>query len=505
MAGSRKLKFRLPLLHGLALWVPITALLTLGLVTTIIDLSHLPLLEASSANENRQRFVINAATGEVSLGDTSPDTLVTPPSEFDVGTAEESTTLNEPVAAGEAPAEIVAPAENAAPTETPVVEAAAPLETASGETTPALETEAPAIEPTTAAPKVVEAEPLAKGTVALRTSPLPSASGIEMPAHTKDSLVSAPAPEITETLEGLRIPKRGAKDTTPASLYAHRFTRKPDQVIISFVVMNAGLDPQSIGLILGLPHEVTVAYSPYSRAESNYSEHLRASGHEVWTMLPVMTDRYPSDDPGPIGIIGRMPPEEIIRRTHHIMAAVLGSVGFILPPDEAISSQKGTLAPVLDEISARGLLLLSTHPTRSIDQLTTTKGMGDIIRRADLVLDASLSEAQIRSKLAGVLDAAKEKGEYIVLLSARPQSLQILSEWLKATNLTEPFALAPLSAFYLPKVAPEVKAPEEKGGHGGGEKKDKQSKPTPKKKPKVLPQDQYLKPAEGAKKEGGGH
>lgn len=494
MAGSRKLKFRLPALHGLALWVPITALLTLGLTTTIIDLSNLPLLEASSANEHRQRFVINAATGEVSLGDTSPDTLVTPPSEFDVGTADESTTLNEPAAASEAPAETVAP------TETPVVEAATPPETPTGETTPAPETQAPAAEP-----NPVEAEPLAKGVTALRTSPLPSASGIEMPAHTKDSLVSAPAPEITETLEGLRIPKRGAKDTTPASLYAHRFTRKPDQVIISFVVMNAGLDPQSIGLILGLPHEVTVAYSPYSRAESNYSEHLRASGHEVWTMLPVMTDRYPSDDPGPIGIIGRMPPEEIIRRTHQVMAAVLGSVGFILPPDEAISGQKGTLTPVLDEISSRGMLLLSTHPTRSIDQLTTTKGMEQIIRRADLVLDASLSEAQIRSKLAGVLDAAKEKGEYIVLLSARPQSLQILSEWLKATTLTEPFALAPLSAFYLPKIAPEVKAPEEKGGHSGGEKKDKQSKATPKKKPKVLPQDQYLKPAEGAKKEGGGH
>lgn len=504
MAGSRKLKFRLPALHGLALWVPITALLTLGLTTTIIDLSNLPLLEASSANEHRQRFVINAATGEVSLGDTSPDTRVTPPSEFDVGTADESTTLNEPAAASEAPAETVAPDETIAPTETPVVEAAAPLETPAGETTSAPETQAPATEPADE-PKLVEAEPLAKGTIALRTSPLPSASGIEMPAHTKDSLVGAPAPEITETLEGLRIPKRGAKDTTPASLYAHRFTRKPDQVIITFVVMNAGLDPQSIGLILALPSEVTVAYSPYSRAESNYSEHLRASGHEVWTMLPVMTDRYPSDDPGPIGIIGRMPPEEIIRRTHQVMAAVLGSVGFILPPDEAVSGQKGTLTPVLDEISARGLLLLSTHPTRSIDQLTTTKGMEQIIRRADLVLDASLSEAQIRSKLAGVLDAAKEKGEYIVLLSARPQSLQILSEWLKATNLTEPFALAPLSAFYLPKVAPEVKAPEEKGGHGGGEKKDKQSKPTPKKKPKVLPQDQYLKPAEGAKKEGGGH
>ena len=329
-----------------------------------------------------------------------------------------------------------------------------------------------------------------------------------MPPHTKDSLVSAPAPEITETVGGLRIPKRGAKDATPATLYAHRFTRKPDQVLITFVVMNAGFDPQSIGLILGLPSEISVAYSPYSKPETNYSEHLRASGHEVWTMLPVMNDRYPSDDPGPMGIIGRMPPEEIIRRTQQSMAAVLGSVGFILPPDEAISSHKGTLGPVLDEISARGMLLLSTHPTRSINQLTTTKGMEEIIRRADLVIDANPDDAQIRSKLAGVLGAAKEKGEYIVLLSSRPQSLQILTEWLKATTLSEPFALAPLSAIYLPKDAPEVKAPEEKGGHGGGEEKKKEKAKPKEKKPKVLPQDQYKQPAEGAKDGGhggGGH
>lgn len=494
MAGSRKLKFRLPHLHGLGLWIPITALLTLGLLTTVVDLFQLPLAETRYANEHRQRFVVNATTGEVSLSDASPDMLETPPTEFEVGTAEEATKPAEPTTA-ESPGEPVTPAEPSPATPETATE------------TPAAEAAAPASEPAVATQPMAEPEePLAPGTPALRTTPLPSASIIEMPAHTKDSLVPAPAPEITETVEGLRIPKRGAKDSMPSTLYAHRFTRKEGQIVISFVVMNAGLDPQSIGLILGLPTEVSVAYSPYSKAETNYSEHLRASGHEVWTMLPVMNDRYPNDDPGPIGIIGRMPPEEIIRRTHQVMAAVLGSVGFILPPDEAISTQKGTLGPVLDEISSRGMLLLSTHPTRSIDQLSTTKGMEEIIRRADLVIDASPNEAQIRSKLTGVLDAAKEKGEYIVLLSARPQSLQILSDWLKETKISEPFALAPLSALYQPNVTPVAKAPEEKGGHGGGEEKKKEKpKADAKKKPKVLPQDQYLKPAEGEKKEGGGH
>lgn len=471
MAGSRK--FRLPRLHGLALWVPVTALLALGVLTTLRDLSHLPLSESIYANTHRQRFVINAATGTVSLGDTSSDSSETADiPAFDVSTAEPAT----PPAA---PDEIVTAVETAAPP------AATP-----DEDPPAPQTKA--MPPPTALPA---------GAPTLRTTPL--ATTPPPTTRSKESLVSAPAPEITETVAGLSIPKRGAKDVTPAMLYARPFTRRAEQILLSFVVIDAGLDPQTIPLMMALPPAVTVAYSPYARAETRHSETLRIAGHEVWTMLPLMGDRYPSDDPGPMGIIGHMPPEEILRRLHQVMAAVPGSVGLVLPPDETVSLKKETFSPVLGEVSARGMRLFSTHPTRSIAQITPNAGLAEILRRADLILDPAPDESQIRSKLAGLLAAAKEKGEYTVLLSARPQSLQLLGEWLKAAPLTEPFTLAPLSALYLPKEAPVVKAAES-GGHGGGGEAKKEEKPQEKKK-KPLLQDQYKQPAEGAKKEGGGH
>ncbi|MDX2095051.1 MAG: divergent polysaccharide deacetylase family protein [Alphaproteobacteria bacterium] len=467
MAGSRKL--RLPRLHGLVLWVPVTALLALGILTTLRDLSHLPLSESIYANTHRQRFVINAATGTVSLGDTGSDSSETADiPAFDVSAAEPAT----PPAA---PDEPVTAMETAAPP------AAAPDD----------ETPAP---PATALPA---------GAPTLRTTPL--ATTLPATARSKESLVSAPAPEITETVAGLSIPKRGDRDVTPAVLYARPFTRRAEQILLSFVVIDAGLDPQTIPLMMALPPAVTVAYSPYARAETRHSETLRIAGHEVWTMLPLMGDRYPSDDPGPMGIIGHMPPEEILRRLHQVMAAVPGSVGLVLPPDETVSLKKETFAPVLGEVSARGMRLFSTHPTRSIAQITPNAGLAETLRRADLILDPAPDESQIRSKLAGIQAAAKEKGEYIVVLSARPQSLQLLGEWLKAAPLTEPFTLAPLSALYLPKEAPVVKAAES-GGHGGGGEAKKEEKPQEKKK-KPLLQDQYKQPAEGEKKpaHGSGH
>jgi polysaccharide deacetylase 2 family uncharacterized protein YibQ len=497
MAGERK--FRIPALQGTALWMPITALLALGLLTTLIDISALPASQATLATANEQRIVIDANTGEVMRAAKADGTAETT---FDVDA--KTTSEPEPASTAEEPPattpEATADAEVPTPTEAPDV--ATPAESAAE---PVAESEAVADAASAAPMAEVEAsepEPVIEGAASLRTEPM--LAKLNAPTPTKHSLVPAPAPEVSETVDGKTLPKRGDKDVIPSKLYAHPFTRKPDQALLSFVVMNAGIDPQAIGLLMALPPEVSVAYSPYARPASSYSEHVRATGHEVWTMLPTMNAAYPASDPGPMGIIARMPSEEIIRRTREVLAAIAGSVGLVLPPDETVANQPNTLAAVLAEINARGLLMLSTNPSRNIDQISNNAGMKQIIRRADLIIDEDATEAEILSKLAGVVAAAKEKGEYVVMLSARPQKLKLLTEWLQKNPLAEPVVLAPLSAIYQPKEI--VEAPAAEGGEA-----PKKEKPKPKpaeKKQKPLPQDQYLKPAgaeAGGEKKSAGH
>ena len=529
MAGKPKLRLARP--QGVALWAPVTALLLLGMFTTIIDLTRLPNQETARANEKAQRFVVDPGTGIVSMG-TGADPAAKEggkvPEAFDVGEGKPEAPNDpsvaedtKPEASAEKPEptkpeelkpadvkpEATKPAE-AAPVPAPVGEtkpATAPAAESKPEpaavpetkTTPAAEAPAPA--PAEPAHTTATDPSLPADTPTLRTTPI--TADFNTIVRTKDSLVSAPAPEVTQRINGLSLPKRGDKDVIPSQLYAHPFKRKPDEILISFVVIDAGLDPQSIGLLMSMPPEITVAYSPYTRVTSGYSENLRAAGHEVWTMLPTMTDRYPSDDPGPMGIIARMPDEEIMRRFYEVLSAIPGSVGIVLPPDETITNQKNSLSSVLADADKRGLFVLSTHPTHSVEQLTSDKKLADIIRRADLILDPTPNEPQIRSKLAGLLDSAKEKGEYMVVLNARPQSLRLLMEWLRDNPLAAPYTLAPVSAFYQPKIAPEA-PPAEEEGHGA--KKEK-PKPKPVEKKKVLPQDQYKQPPAGEKKEGGGH
>lgn len=457
---------RLPSVPSVLPWFLLSALLIVGATTSLKDLMHLPLSQTREANLRGQRFVANPMTGEILMEVRAKGAKG---DGFDVAKPSEKP--------AEPPTEKPASTPETAPTQ---------AADANASTSPAKPADASMAD-----------ENLPASTPLLRTTPSVEAE-LTMPAHSKNSLVRAPAPEVTETVDGMQLPKRGDKDASPAKLYARPFRRNGKQVPLSFVVMDAGVDVQSIGLLMNLPPEVSVAYSPYARG-NNYSEHLRAAGHEVWTMLPAMSEHYPNDDPGPMGVIAKMPTEEITRRVQMVMAAVPGSVGLVMPANENISTQKDGVLPILSEVEKRGMLLASTHPTRSLEQFTKDPKLSAILRRADLILDEDADESQIRSKLAGVLDSAMEKGEYLVVMSARPQSLNLLKDWLSVTKVDAPVVLAPLSALYQPKDAPEVKA-EDEGGHGSSEKKEEKPKPKPK---KALPQDQYLKPA--GEKEGGGH
>lgn len=414
------------------IWAGIAALLLLGLIMAVMDGLTLGERETRRANAADQRVIIDALTGDVSgLGiETSPS--------FDVAET---------------------PAEEPAPTEEPMP---------ADEPEPAAET--PADEP--AAPALSDLQPL-------RTQA--SASDWPSVARSEKSLVTAPAPEISERKGPIVVPKRGEKDATASTLYKRAFTRIDEQPLIAFVVTDVGFSAEALQAMLDLPDSVTAALSPYALESEKQIETLRNSGHEVWAMLPVLTARYPQDDPGPWGLIATSTPAETKDRLHKLMAATLGSVGFILPPDEALSTYPPQWLAMLEEIEHRGLLLLSTHGTRSVDQLTGNEKLQAILRRADMVLDSTPSAAFIKSKLAAIGPnlEAKDNHKLVVLLSARPQSIALLKEWLATKPFSDPTVMAPLSAIFAPDVAPPPPEPVESkghggggGGHGGGEKKE---------------------------------
>ena len=416
-------------------WIVLAALLTLGIVSTAIDLSMLPREEISRANASGQRAVIDPVTGGVSLNTYQE---IGKDHAFEVSDSAKDALKKSPTAAAS-----ITPAK-------------------------------PKEEVVTAAATVPQGQ-LPKGLPELRSEPFKA----PMPNSTQaDRLVSAPAPEVSERLEGLVLPRRGSDKLTPASLYAHRFTRTPKQELLSVVILNAGLSPQSLPLIHGLPKEVSVAVSPYIRDPAIIAG-LRSAGFETWGMLPTMTDHYPQDDPGPLGLIGTQPRDEITRRTRTVLAQTIGAVGMVLLPNDALISKPVAYNAMLNEIASRGLFLLSTHPNRTLEQISGDKAIQPLVRRTDLEIDAIPDEAQIESKLASLPDLLHSSGTVIVYASDRPQTLLALQRWFQAHPLAEPQVLAPLSAQWQPKEPPaaeEKKEDPKENAAASSEKKPEEKK-----------------------------
>lgn len=393
---------------SLILWASLSALLTLGLVTSLLDAVKLPKWELDQANSNGQRVIIDAVTGVVSslAGKTS--------SEFDVATSEEQAAPEEQVPAAPVPAE-AAPAEVQMPADM----------------------------------QALRTEP------AQTTLPELKAQG---------SLVPPEAPEITEKLDGLRLPKRGDKGAAPSSLYARPFTLKEGEKAISLVLTEVGFSPALLTQISELPPEVTVVFSPYALDPAPQIALMHKAGFETWGMLPAQGARYPQDDPGPLGLVAGA---DDAKRLKQVMAATNGAVGLVLPADETLVGTADFDA-ALKEIDARGLYLLSTHPTRTLEEISKVPEQAHILHRADLVLDSE-SESFLKAKLEGLPKLAAEQDKLVVVMVARPQSVALLKEWLAAKKLGDGVVLAPLSAMYTPPApeAPpeEAKAEKKGGGH----------------------------------------
>lgn len=426
---AHAIKARLP--RATAIWAALCLWLCVGLGTTLLDIGPTMHEETRSANSLGQRTIIDAVTGLVASSAPADKEAAA----FEVAPEEEST----PAPAPEAPQASVPPA-----ADTPQTPPAQPEQPA-----PAITIEGPA----------------------LRTEAIPV--GLPDLPPTREAIVAPPAPEVTEQTDAGLLPKRGKEaGTTPSSLYAKRFQRHQEKhAYITFLLTDLGFNNAVLAPVLDLPKEVTLAFSPYALDPKPQIVLAHDAGFETWGMLPAQGSRYPQDDPGPLGIVGGQQEREQKERLHQVMAATLGAVGLVLPPDEVVTQQKD-FARVLHEIDQRGLLLLSTHPQRSAASLSANTEMQKIIRRADLVLDSTDSTAFIQSKLAGLDALAKTQKKLIVVASARPHVVEALQAWFKKHPYTGQVRLAPLSAMYGPDNPPpppedekKPAAASKKGGH----------------------------------------
>lgn len=414
------------------IWVGLSILLLLGVLSSVVDLTGLSDHQRKEALAEQQRVIIDAKTGATSHAD-KPALTKKEPAKKQETKADDAQSFD----VGE-------DGEVSAPTERPS-------------------------EPVTASNEEMDPSFAADDAPALATDP--ATSNIAKVERTKNSLVTAPAPEVAEITPHGVLPKRGeGKNVTPAMIYSRSYTRKDDMATLHLVVMGLGFGSDVFALASDLPPEVSFSFSPYGEALSDAVEAARNAGHEAWIGLPVQSANYPQDDPGPLGLIATLPPEVFEARLKKSLLGVVGAVGVILPPDETLSGVPKLFSDFLETLYKHGLIVFSTHPERRVVDLSSDKKIQKILGKSDMILDEVPNAAVIKSKLAGLMDTTKERGHMVVLMHARPQTLILVRDWLKTVQ-REDVELAPLSAAILrpPKMlTPDDVEPKKESAGGEG-------------------------------------
>jgi polysaccharide deacetylase 2 family uncharacterized protein YibQ len=166
--------------------------------------------------------------------------------------------------------------------------------------------------------------------------------------------------------------------------------------------------------------------------------------------VPMEPFDYPDSDPGPHTLKVRAPLPDNIQRLQWVMGRATGYTGLVNAMGARLLGDEAALAPILNEVAARGLLFLDdgTAPRSAVKA-----GSGAQVARADVVVDAVPRADAIDRELEHLETLARERGLVIATASAGPVTLDRVSRWAKTLD-RKGIQLVPISSAYQGSTRP---------------------------------------------------
>ena len=269
------------------------------------------------------------------------------------------------------------------------------------------------------------------------------------PQYLESGLVAAPIDGLYEnTPDGHKPIIRQQDGLTPFKAYRRPFdiyaAKKP---LVSIVVAGIGLsDIASESAVRTMPPAISFAVSPYAETIDFWTKESRARGHEVWLTLPVESQDYPTDDPGPHTMLVGAPERENMAKLQWLLTRVDGYIGFITNSEPVFMKAANDMRPVVGAIYNRGLGFVDGDTDPSLIPQTMAVGMKEPYSNVNVWVDMpDSSQEAIQESLDRLEKIAKSKGYAVGVIHPLPVSYQQVLKWIK-TLPDKGLALAPLSA-----------------------------------------------------------
>jgi uncharacterized protein len=256
-------------------------------------------------------------------------------------------------------------------------------------------------------------------------------------------------PRLAEPTRNGPLPRIAQDGTRPAEAFAQPVKALPDRPgapQIAIVVAGLGISAAATSEALAkLPGAVTLAFAPYGADLDQLGARAREGGHELLLQVPMEPIDYPDSDPGPQTLLTSLDGAKNIDRLHWLMSRMQGYVGIANYMGARFTASEQALAPVLRETAKRGLIYVEdgSSPRSTAGQIASANNLP--YAKADLVIDAVPTGAEIDRALARLERTARERGIAVGVANALPASIEHIANWAKAAE-GRGLLLVPISA-----------------------------------------------------------
>jgi hypothetical protein len=277
-----------------------------------------------------------------------------------------------------------------------------------------------------------------------------SASEAAPPASSPPARAAMPVDQkFVEMTPHGALPKIAADGVRPADAFAQpvkALAGKPDAPRIAIIVGGLGVsETATAAAIAELPGAVTLALMPYGNEVAAVAARARAQNHEILLQVPMEPFGYPDNDPGPQTLLTSLTPQQNVDRLYWVMSRFEGYVGMQNTMGARFTASEQALGPVLHEAAKRGLVFVddASNPRSVAGRIASANNLP--FAKADVVIDAVPSPAEIDRALGRLEMTAREHGVAVGVTSALPVAIDHVAQWAKALA-GRGFLLVPITA-----------------------------------------------------------
>lgn len=254
--------------------------------------------------------------------------------------------------------------------------------------------------------------------------------------------------DLTEEAAGLKLPVIAKDKTTSFEAYKARFTLEEDdeRARIALIVTGVGLNTaRSEKALNALPSTMSIAISPYGRTPQRWADLGLDQERDILIMVPMEPNSFPTVDPGPDTLMRDAPAIQTLQRFHTVLSKAQGYIGIINDTGSRFTANQLSVAPLLDDIAARGLMVVDARASAYSVLAPQAKKRGIPVAVNTRFIDSSLAPNDIDRQLRDLERTASTVGSAVGILRDFPITLERVLAWEKALNKEE-FVLTPISA-----------------------------------------------------------